>query len=108
MEIVKKEMMSENQSSFCGLEEIANWQLDAQNSKVGLPALLRGYVWKPKQVEALWDSLLRGFPVGSFLVSENGPNQEKKDLLDGQQRATAIAMGFYNPGKWEVLSAPQS
>lgn len=88
--------MSNQPTQFNSLEEIANWQLDAKNAKVGLPALQRGYVWKPKQVETLWDSLLRGFPIGSFLVSESGI---KRDLLDGQQRATAIAMGFYNP--WE-------
>jgi len=83
------------------LQEIANWQLDAKHSKskVGLPPLQRGYVWKPKQVETLWDSLLRGFPIGSFLVSENVDPNVKKDLLDGQQRATAIGFGFYNP--WE-------
>ncbi|MEI6487748.1 MAG: DUF262 domain-containing protein [Bacteroidota bacterium] len=87
------------------LEEIANWQLDAENAKVGLPALQRGYVWKPKQVETLWDSLLRGFPIGSFLVSETDEQNTKKDLLDGQQRATAIAMGFYNP--WEISNQPK-
>src|SRR5207302_537153 len=46
---------------------------------------------------------LRGFPVGSLLLSEigdrdsstNSPNQYW--LLDGQQRATTIAMGFYDP-----------
>jgi Protein of unknown function DUF262 len=89
--------MSENQTQFCKLEQIANWQLDVVNAQVGLPALQRGYVWKPKQVETLWDSLLRGFPIGSFLVSENESQESKKDLLDGQQRATAIAMGYYNP-----------
>lgn len=90
--------MEDNQLKLSSLEEIANWQLDADNSDVGLPAMQRGFVWKPKQIETLWDSLLRGFPIGSFLVSKNGEKQ-KKDLLDGQQRATAIALGFYNP--WE-------
>jgi len=89
-------------TTLSNLREIADWQLDAKNAKVGLPALQRGYVWKPQQVETLWDSLLRGFPVGSFLVADNGT--ERKDLLDGQQRATAIAMGFYNP--WDEGQKP--
>lgn len=89
-------MINEN-TKFSNLSEIANWQLDAENAKVGLPALQRGYVWKPKQVETLWDSLLRGFPIGSFLVSDSKKPEGKMDLLDGQQRATAISMGFYNP-----------
>ena len=93
-----------NQTKFSSLEEIAKWQLDADNAKIGLPAMQRGYVWKPKQVETLWDSLLRGFPIGSFLISENDGKGLKKDLLDGQQRATAIAMGFYNP--WDESQHP--
>jgi len=83
-------------AQFLSPKEISNWQLQPSKQKVKLPALQRGYVWKPKQVETLWDSLLRGFPVGSFLVSEAGETGQY-DLLDGQQRATAIAMGFYNP-----------
>jgi len=86
---------TEANTKLAGLSEIANWQLNSEKAEVGLPALQRGYVWNTKQVETLWDSLLRGFPIGSFLVAANGTN--KKDLLDGQQRATAIAMGYYNP-----------
>lgn len=95
--VLKDKINTEENPTFAELSAIANWQLDAENAKVGLPALQRGYVWKPKQVETLWDSLLRGFPIGSFLVSNNKKINEKKDLLDGQQRATSIAMGFYNP-----------
>jgi hypothetical protein len=70
---------------------------------VYLPPLQRGFVWDPVRIINLWDSLLRGFPVGSLLLSEIGgmdcsenlPNQYW--LLDGQQRATTVAMGFYNP-----------
>ena len=96
--------MKDNQPNFCKLVDIAKWQLDEKNASVGLPALQRGYVWRPKQVETLWDSLLRGFPIGSFLISENGDHNLKNDLLDGQQRATAITMGFYNP--WEQIKHP--
>lgn len=77
------------------LNEISKWQLDYDNSKVELPALQRGFVWKASQIESLWDSILRGFPIGSFLLSRS--EDEKLFLLDGQQRATSIALGFYNP-----------
>jgi len=77
------------------LNEISKWQLDYDNSKVELPALQRGFVWKASQIESLWDSILRGFPIGSFLLSRS--EDEKLFLLDGQQRATSIAIGFYNP-----------
>jgi len=77
------------------LNEISKWQLDYDNSNVELPALQRGFVWKASQIECLWDSILRGFPIGSFLLSRS--EDEKLFLLDGQQRATSIAIGFYNP-----------
>ncbi|MHC5354711.1 GmrSD restriction endonuclease domain-containing protein [Myroides sp. LJL115] len=76
------------------LQEIANWQLDQDNSKVTLPSIQRGFVWKPKQVEDLWDSIMRGYPIGSFLLSQNG---QKYDLMDGQQRSTSIFIGYHNP-----------
>ncbi|MBS5978705.1 MAG: DUF262 domain-containing protein [Dysgonomonas mossii] len=78
------------------LQEIADWQLNSEQSKVELPSIQRGFVWKPKQIEDLWDSLLRGYPIGSFLFSRTG---EKLYLMDGQQRATSIFLGYFNPFK---------
>jgi hypothetical protein len=77
------------------LQDIAGWQLNAAQSEVELPLIQRGFVWKPKQVEDLWDSILRGYPIGSFLLSrtKNG----KFYLMDGQQRATSIFIGYFNP-----------
>ena len=78
-----------------GIKEIASWLLD-EGGEIQLPAIQRGFVWKTYQIENLWDSIFREYPVGSFLLSEkNGV----KELFDGQQRATSIALGFYNP--WE-------
>ena len=51
------------------LWQIASWTSD--ESEVLIPALQRGLVWKPRQVELLWDSILRGFPFGSFMLSDN-------------------------------------
>ncbi len=76
------------------LQHIANWQLNPDESLVELPTIQRGFVWKPKQVEDLWDSLLRGYPIGSFLFSQTG---QKLYLMDGQQRATSIFLGHFNP-----------
>ncbi|MFD3000419.1 DUF262 domain-containing protein [Pontibacter toksunensis] len=77
------------------LSDIASWQLNSDKSPVDLPPLQRSFVWKVSQIEAVWDSLLRGFPVGAFLLSKS--EDEKLFLLDGQQRATSIALGHYNP-----------
>jgi hypothetical protein len=68
---------------------------------VGVPVLQRGLVWSPQQNELLWDSLMRGIPIGSFVVCAAIEAQKKGDsrnvthhLLDGQQRTNAIALGF--------------
>jgi hypothetical protein len=84
------------------IDDISLWQtelqenknLNSSNSKITLPSLQRGFVWKPHQIEALWDSILRGYPIGAVLMSlANG----ERELLDGQQRSTSIALGYYNP-----------
>lgn len=99
------------------LPEIAAWQVVGSPAKKGsvvaaLPALQRGAVWKVRQIEELWDSILRRFPIGSFVIAP--PNESLKNqafklrpdlgnlpnpthlLLDGQQRASGIALGFYD------------
>ena len=80
------------------IEEISSWLLK-KGSEIELPAIQRGFVWRTYQIENLWDSIFRGYPVGSFLLSEK---ETHKELFDGQQRATSIALGFYNP--WEQHS----
>jgi hypothetical protein len=71
------------------LIEISKW---AMGGEVNLPNVQRGFVWKPSQIENLWDSVLRGYPIGAFVLAENAGMSF--DLLDGQQRATAICLGF--------------
>lgn len=108
-------------SKLLKLAEIAAWQVPGvlpetvakTPIRATLPALQRGSVWKPHQAEKLWDSLLRSFPVGAFMFApynrvygNRGLRLERLDqaesdppthyLLDGQQRANAIALGFYN------------
>lgn len=73
--------------------EIKEWS--SEESHVDLPVMQRGYVWKPYQIERMWDSILRGFPLGTFIMSK--VNETNKQLLDGQQRSTSIILGFYNP-----------
>lgn len=104
---------------------VAAWSLpklaekDHPPCRAILPALQRGAVWNPHQVEALWDSLLRGFPIGAFLLAphqedrgdQRFPYQESVDLphsttnfhlLDGQQRCNGITLGFLN--SWETIA----
>jgi hypothetical protein len=96
------------------LRDIAAWQFqNLAEPKIiaGIPSLQRGSVWNAWQVELLWDSILRGFPIGALVVCKklakqsthsgkygNGWPEDKitHHLLDGQQRCNAIALGFLN------------
>ncbi len=87
-----------------------------------LPAIQRPYVWTPEQIVRLFDSLLKGYPISSFLFWEVEPAQagsldiykfvedfkfgdfhnETADVtdqhltlvLDGQQRLTSLLIGL--------------
>lgn len=63
----------------------------SEGCKIVLPTLQRGFVWKSYQIENLWDSILRGYTMGAFTVHRSDGSFE---LLDGQQRATAVTLGF--------------
>ncbi len=96
------------------LIDIANWEVtydkkdNTNNIIAGIPSFQRGLVWKPHQVEFLWDSLFRGFPVGAIIASEKIESQETQKrtdididnvnyhIIDGQQRSHNIALAFYN------------
>ena len=55
------------------LKQIAAWQdvVDCDSNIVArIPSLQRGAVWEPQQIEMLWDSIMRGFPIGSIVISK--------------------------------------
>lgn len=70
--------------------------------QIGLPDLQRPFVWPNKKVRALFDSMYRGYPVGSLLLWESGDDgarpigPEAKQVppqllvIDGQQRLTSL------------------
>jgi hypothetical protein len=94
---------------------LVNW-LDwcaakSDEQHIVLPLIQRGSVWRPNQIIDLWDSLLRGLPVGSFMlkrIEADGktrvrfPGQKESrllekeayGLLDGQQRTLAMMAGW--------------
>lgn len=80
------------------LTQIGACDLKAENSLLTIPNLQRGAVWRPRQVELLWDSILQGFPIGTItvLLDERRENNSGQ-LIDGQQRVGAIIAGFREP-----------
>lgn len=88
-----------------------------------MPAIQREFVWRPDQICRLFDSLMRGYPIGSFLFWKVTPENVKKfvfygflkdyhqkdafhlpevdlpsgqvtAILDGQQRLTSLNIGL--------------
>jgi hypothetical protein len=87
--------------------------------EVRIPVFQRGLTWQAKEVVELFDSVYRGFPIGSLLF-RRGPAEastlqvgpltvaagELRDALwvvDGQQRLTSLAVGL---GRHDILAHP--
>jgi hypothetical protein len=49
-----------------------------QSNKYVLPAIQREFVWNTEQIEKLFDSLMRGYPIGSFLFWAVAPDNVQK------------------------------
>lgn len=62
------------EGKMMSLREIASWPpfsgsvSELPSVVAGVPSLQRGLVWRAGQVELMWDSLARGFPIGSLVV----------------------------------------
>lgn len=97
-----------------------------------LPAIQREFVWGPEQICKLFDSLMQGYPFGTFLFWKIEPEQQaqyqfynfvqnfhqrdryhceliealpQKSLtavLDGQQRMTALNIGLRGSYAWRI------
>lgn len=76
---------------------------DISLGEIGLPDIQRPFVWDNARVRDLFDSMYRGYPVGTLLFWENGfteghrgigiGNKQKAPrllIVDGQQRLTAL------------------
>ena len=99
------------------LMNFLKWTKDSSDLRkpgsLSLPPVQRSSLWRPRQVLALWDSLLRGLPLGLFYLverkegeltrsfDENAPTREDASwgyqLLDGQQRTRAMMLAVQSP-----------
>ncbi|MBZ4661019.1 MAG: hypothetical protein JG779_173 [Thermotoga sp.] len=73
------------------------------SGEIGLPDIQRPFVWNTTRVRDLFDSMYRGYPIGTLLFWENGSPGEHRTIgtgtkrrvprllvVDGQQRLTAL------------------
>jgi uncharacterized protein with ParB-like and HNH nuclease domain len=98
--------------------------LKVEKNDYVLPAIQREFVWKPDQICQLFDSIMQGYPFGTFLFwhiekqniekykfykfmlnydeknnqycesYEDIPNENHIAVLDGQQRITSLNIGL--------------
>ena len=84
---------------------------DVRNGRIGLPDLQRPFVWKDNKVRELFDSMLKGYPIGYIMLWESPADYESKKsaigdnsktyeepkelVIDGQQRLTALVAAMY-------------
>lgn len=53
---------------------------EIENGKLFLPAIQRKFVWNEEQITKLFDSLMRGYPIGTFLFWDI--DKEKDNIKD--------------------------
>jgi uncharacterized protein with ParB-like and HNH nuclease domain len=62
--------------------------INRMNRQYFLPAIQREFVWKPEQIVQLFDSIMRGYPISSFLFWELKPeNRDKWQVYEFLERA---------------------
>jgi hypothetical protein len=109
----------EKNLGFISVQDLAD-ALNGRQKKIQLPSFQRDAIWDESHIETLWDSILRGFPISSFLFARvnglnaaelglratqisraeaaRGTSEEISDteliIIDGQQRSIAIALGL--------------
>ena len=84
---------------------------DVRTGRIGLPDLQRPFVWADNKVRNLFDSMMKGYPIGYVMLWESPSNYEEKKstigagtkiydepkelVIDGQQRLTALIAAMY-------------
>ncbi len=88
-------MAEKYNASNISIDQILNF---IKSKEIAIPEIQRPFVWKPRQVRDLIDSLFTGYPTGYIIISQS-PNMKLKDgtlsegkkiMIDGQQRVTAL------------------
>jgi hypothetical protein len=58
------------------------------------PIFQRGFIWKPRQLRDLADSLYRDYPIGSLLLWKDPAARSKYWIADGQHRLISLCLLF--------------
>jgi len=61
-----------------------------------LPNIQRPFVWKKEQIERLYDSILREYPIGTLLVWKTISDLKRRKFIDNYKSGISLA-NFYIP-----------
>ncbi len=76
---------------------------EIRHGNIALPDIQRPFVWKAAKVRDLFDSMYRGYPIGTLMLWETGASVGTRQvgggesdrvprllIVDGQQRLTSL------------------
>jgi len=99
-----------------------------KNEEIVLPDIQRDFVWDKKSIEKLFDSIMRGYPIGIVLLwetynniqyrhfirdyrsdmrytfYENRKRQRLKLVLDDQQRLQSLYVSLYGSNMFRYMA----
>ena len=93
--------MSEKLMNGDSVASVVSPRVLATTTEIDIPNVQRGLVWNPTQIAELWKSIFEGYPIGALTIYRQ---EEKWQLIDGQQRWHAIKLGLHPDEKQEAMT----
>ena len=93
---MSEELMKENL-----VASVVSPRVLAKTTEIEIPDVQRGLVWNPTQIAELWKSIFEGYPIGALPVYKQ---ENKWQLIDGQQRWHAIKLGLHPDEKQKAMT----
>lgn len=103
-------MGQQNEAEF-GHRTVDEWVKGAWCGQIAVADFQRSFVWQPKKAARYIDAILRGRPVGMYLILDSAPSPQfaprrfsymdtpldnvKELVLDGQQRLSSLLHALY-------------
>lgn len=84
------------QSSTAYIRQIVR---DIADNKIGIPAFQRSFVWEPRQVKELFDSIKKGYPIGSVLLWNKKEKMARREFLSDKILEPVEGMNYVLDGR---------
>ena len=67
---------------------------NADGGGIWLPNIQRSFVWSESQIEKIFDSIMREYPIGTLLIWKTKNNVRKRKFIDHYQKDTRLSTYF--------------